>query len=280
MSRTMLRCASTSASRKSLPDEPPTGRLHRQRPRARRRLGPREPLASSDLTARGSRQAPGRQPQRHAHAGPGARSHADAGFGATSLAVGVERGRAVAGARISKGHATGRARAARQWSLPELRVSDASDVGDLETRHGPAVPGWYAAYEMCGERVVQRTARPCPGGLRGVLERGRVARAGSTLPHRFRRWSFVQVEGTKDPVAMSPKDPVLDSRRARFERSPVDSSHAAGLGSTVEVKDLATGAELACRLVEVHDAVPNRTARCRSHLPSARRFARIVSARW
>jgi transcription elongation GreA/GreB family factor len=79
---------------------------------------------------------------------------------------------------------------------------------------------------------------------------------------------------------MSPKDAVVDIGRARFEGSPVDPSHAAGLGSTVEVEDLATGAELAYRLVEVHDAVPNRTAPCRSHLPSARRFARIVSARW
>jgi transcription elongation factor GreA len=55
---------------------------------------------------------------------------------------------------------------------------------------------------------------------------------------------------------MSPKDPALDIGRATSERSPVDPSDAAGLGSTVEVEDLATGAQLTYRLVEVHDAAP------------------------
>jgi transcription elongation factor GreA len=40
------------------------------------------------------------------------------------------------------------------------------------------------------------------------------------------------------------------------ERAPVDPSRAAGLGSTVEVEDLATGAQLTYRLVEVHQAAP------------------------
>jgi transcription elongation factor GreA len=43
---------------------------------------------------------------------------------------------------------------------------------------------------------------------------------------------------------------------ATSERSSVEPSSVAGLGSTVEVEDLATGAELTYRLVDVHDAAP------------------------
>jgi transcription elongation factor GreA len=43
---------------------------------------------------------------------------------------------------------------------------------------------------------------------------------------------------------------------ATLERAPVDGSGAAGLGSMVELEDLATGAQLAYRLVEVHAAAP------------------------
>jgi transcription elongation GreA/GreB family factor len=56
---------------------------------------------------------------------------------------------------------------------------------------------------------------------------------------------------------MSTKDPALHVGRAS-ERLAVDPSDAAGLGSTVEVADLATGAQLTYGLVEVHGAAPEQ----------------------
>ena len=48
----------------------------------------------------------------------------------------------------------------------------------------------------------------------------------------------------------------LEIETAPPERSPVGASSGAELGSTVELEDLATGARLTYRLVEVHAAAP------------------------
>jgi transcription elongation factor GreA len=55
---------------------------------------------------------------------------------------------------------------------------------------------------------------------------------------------------------MPTKVRALEIGPAASERSPIDPSSAAALGSTAEAEDLATGARLTYRLVEVHEAAP------------------------
>jgi transcription elongation factor GreA len=55
---------------------------------------------------------------------------------------------------------------------------------------------------------------------------------------------------------MPTKPPALETEPATSERLPVDASGAAELGSTVDFEDVATGARLTYRLVEVHVAAP------------------------